>query len=159
MASINTVYSVTMDQHDPEARMVHANVTDYFNETYDCEYCTRPVDELPPSMNTLFQEWLILNNGSYTVLPYVAPPPQPFNISISAMWGLMTDLEAEAFDTAMAVAPPLRLRKQFQTSQSFMSNSELYPFVEGVLTTSISAQRAGEILVASSMNNSSMEVL
>lgn len=78
-------------------------------------------------------------------LPFT-PPPVVREVFVSDIWGALTDPEAEAFDTAMATASPLRLRKQFNSATSFMSDSELYTFVKGVMTGAIGAARAGEVM-------------
>lgn len=73
---LSTVYSVREEGHDPSAFIVSANITDFPGETYDCEYCTRPVIENDPlSMNGLFQQWLA-DHPDFPITPYT-PPPEP----------------------------------------------------------------------------------
>lgn len=88
---------------------------------------------------------MLYQGGQLLPKPYVPPPP--YTIPVAAMWGRFADdMEAEAFDTAMSTASPFRLRKAFQSATQLTSGTELFDFVKGVLTSSISAQRADEIL-------------
>lgn len=91
--------------------------------------------------------WTRATSGEFgPIAGYVAPPLVPYELSVSVFWTRMSDTEADEFDAAMSVAPPLRLRKVFNTSQVLTSQTELFDFVRGVLVTVVSETRADEIL-------------
>ena len=90
-------------------------------------------------------------NGVFTPpAPAPTPPvaPVPYSLPVSVLWTRMSDEEAEAFDTAMSTATPLRLRKAFNSATSLPSESEVFAFTKNVLKTALSAARADEITVA-----------
>jgi hypothetical protein len=120
--------------------------------TIDCEInhpefgwipTTANPDDVEPSGQELYAA--IIASG-VPIAPYVAPPPQPYSLPVSAFWGRMTDLEAEDFDAAMSTASPLRLRRQFNSATSMASDGELFAFVRGVLVTVVTSARADELM-------------
>ena len=120
--------------------------------TIDCE-TNHPVygwvpftaspDDPEPSGRELYAA--IIASGE-PIEAYVALPPQPYLLPVSTLWGRMTDLEAEDFDAAMSTASPLRLRRQFDSASTMASDGELFAFVNGVLNTVVSPQRADELM-------------
>ena len=111
--------------------------------TYDDDTTAYVPDDMENRDRQMLAEWEAEGN---VIEPYVAPPPAPYDLAVSDIWGRMTDAEAEAFDAAMSVAPPLRLRKQFNSASIMTSDSELFNFTKGVLTSSIGAARTGEVM-------------
>ena len=110
-------------------------------------FAYRESDPYSGELGLWLTQWLIDNADQ--VQPYVAPPPPPpvpYSFAIDTLWGRMTDEEAETFDSAMAVASPLRLRRQFQSAQTMMSDSELFTFTQGVLSGALTEARATELL-------------
>lgn len=106
-------------------------------------YATASFD--PEPAGAAFFARVVAESGE-NIGAYVEPPPAPYTFQISTLWSRLTDDEAETFDGAMATASPLRLRKQFNLATSMVSDSELFTFTKGVLTTSLTAQRAAVIL-------------
>lgn len=120
--------------------------------TIDCEInhpvhgwlpFTASPDDPEPLGQELYAE--IIASG-VPIEPYVAPPPLPYNLPVSVLWGRMTDLEAEDFDAAMSTASPLRLRRQFNSASTMLSTGELFTFVHNVLLTVVSEARATELM-------------
>lgn len=67
---LHSVHAIRETQ-EPDVFIVSCNLTDLYNETYDADYCSRPNDTF--GLNPTIREWLIDNEGSYEVLPYVPP--------------------------------------------------------------------------------------
>lgn len=120
--------------------------------TIDCEInhpaygwipTTANPDDIEPSGQELYTA--IIASGE-PIGSYMAPPPMPYLLPVSALWGRMTNLEAEDFDAAMFTASPLRLRRQFNSTLTIASDGELFAFVKGVLNTVVSQQRADELM-------------
>lgn len=89
----------------------------------------------------------VVTQGNYgTIGPYVPPPPMPYSLSVSDMWDRMTEQEAEDFDAAVSVAPPLKSRKAFQSASTLDSASALFTWVKNVLLTVTTAARADVIM-------------
>lgn len=55
----------------PGAYMIHCNVIDSEGEQYDCDYSSLPDDVF--GLNPVIRQWLIDNEGTYEVIPYVPP--------------------------------------------------------------------------------------
>jgi hypothetical protein len=88
--------------------------------------------------------WLASNPDK--IEAYVPPPPQPYNFQITNLWDRLTEDEAEEFDGEATTASPLKLRKQFATATSMMSDSELFAWVRNILTGLFGETRADELL-------------
>lgn len=87
-----------------------------------------------------------------------SPPPVPiYSLQVSNIWGRMSDEEAETFDAAVATAPPLRLRRQFQSATAMNSDSELFGFVENILVGLFDQLRTDELL-AEGLPSASLEL-
>lgn len=94
------------------------------------------------------KQWLIDHEGEYTVLPYVEPPPAPYELQIATLWDRMTDDEAEEFDAAVSTASPLKTRKQFQLAVSMTSDSDLFVWTKALLATLFGDARAAVLVAA-----------
>lgn len=77
--------------------------------------------------------------------PVVIPVTVVFAVDL---WSRMTDIEADQVDAAMA-DQPFRIRKIFETANSYRSDHELWPLLEQIATTLFGAERAAEILAPS----------
>lgn len=80
------------------------------------------------------------------VAAFLNPPAPPYVLSLEALWGRMTDEEAEAFDGVIATSP-VRLRRMFNVASSITEGTELFLFVLDKLTTLFGEPRALEIIV------------
>jgi hypothetical protein len=141
--SINAVYEVRA-QAQEGVYIVFCNITDMYGATYDCEYATSPDDTF--GLNPMFRQWLVDHQGEYVIVPYIAPPPAPYNLQIATLWDRLSEDEAEMFDTAVATASPLKMRKQFLLATSMMSDSELFAWVKSLLVGLFGEARATELL-------------
>jgi len=141
---LHEIFSVTATL-TPEVYILDVDITDMNNERYRCDYASTPDDTF--GLSLIIREALLLwiMAGS-PVIPYAAPPPQPYSLAIDTLWSRMTDPEAADFDTAMAVAQPIRLRRQFNTIMTMMSDSEIFTFTRSVLVTVMTETRADQIL-------------
>ena len=108
-------------------------------------YASNPTD--PYGLGPAVRQWLIDNEGSYVIIPYVAPPPSPYTFQVATLWGRLTDDEAEEFDTASMTASPLKMRKQFLLAVQMNSDSELFAWLLALLTSLFGATRAAALLV------------
>jgi hypothetical protein len=140
---LHEVFGVTATQTEL-IYVVDVDLTDMYGNRYRCDYVSNPDDTY--GLGPTIRQWLVEHEGEYVIQPYVEPPPQPYSINVSTLWGRMTDEEAEAFDSAMATASPLRLRRQFLSAQTMMSDSELCTFARGVLVTVVTEIRCDELL-------------
>ncbi|WLR91023.1 hypothetical protein [Shinella zoogloeoides] len=70
MLALNSVASVKATPENG-VYLLDCNITDRDGFTYDCEYCSRPEDMF--GLNPTIREWLVENEGSYQVVPYVPP--------------------------------------------------------------------------------------
>lgn len=142
--SLNYVTSVT-ETAEENVYIVLCNITDMCGSTYDTNYATRPDDLF--GLNPTIRQWLIDNEGSYTIEPYVPPPPPPIVVPAELFWNRMTDQEAEDIDAEMGTKP-VRIRNMFRTATVFRDDNDLWPVLMASLTTIFGATRAGEILAA-----------
>lgn len=72
MLSLNSVASVrATNEHG--VFILRCNITDLNGETYDCDYASRPEDQF--GLNPAVRRWLDINEGGYSIIPYVPPPP------------------------------------------------------------------------------------
>jgi len=97
-------------------------------------------------MGPVVRQWLVDHEGEYTILPYVAPPPVPYDYQINVLWTRLTDDEAEEFDAASTTASPLKMRKQFATATSMLSTGELFAWVKTLLINLFGSDRAEDLL-------------
>lgn len=82
-------------------------------------------------------------------LPPVAESPEPVAVVYSVdLWSRMTDAEADQVGAAMAERP-FRIRKIFETANSYRSDHELWPLLVQIATTLFSEERAAQILAPS----------
>lgn len=139
---LHEVFSVSATG-EPDVFILDVDITDASGQRYRCDYVSRPDD--PFGLAPTIRQWLV-DNPEFPITPYVEPPPQPYSLPVSTLWGRMTDLEAEDFDVAMSTASPLRLRRQFNSASTMASDGELFAFVKGVLNTVVSPQRADELM-------------
>lgn len=87
------------------------------------------------------------------VVEYAPPPieiPDPVKVLYGVdLWSRMTDTEAEQVGAAMA-DQPFRVRKIFETANSYRSDHELWPLLVQIATTLFGEERAAQILAPSS---------
>jgi len=84
MFSLNSVESVSATGEDG-VFLVRCNITDLNGDTYDTDYGSRPEDTF--GLNPTIREWLVENEGSYQVIPYV-PPSAAFPLLTSRQFWL-----------------------------------------------------------------------
>lgn len=85
------------------------------------------------------------------VVVYSAPAaPDPVTVVYSVdLWSRMTDAEADQVGAEME-QQPFRVRKIFETANSYRSDHDLWPLLQQIATTLFGEERAGEILAPSS---------
>ncbi|WP_455918670.1 hypothetical protein [Ensifer canadensis] len=91
--SLNSVQSVAATA-EPNVFILSCNITDINNETYDCDYCSRPEDTF--GLNPTVRQW-ILDNPEFPIHPYVAPTAEEIRSSFP-------DLTARQFRLGMVKA-------------------------------------------------------
>ncbi|TRB03492.1 hypothetical protein EXN61_21770 [Agrobacterium tumefaciens] len=75
--------------------------------------------------------------------------PEPVTVVYSVdLWSRMTDAEADQVGAKME-QQPFRIRKIFETANSYRSDHDLWPLLQQIATTLFGAERAGEILAPS----------
>lgn len=78
------------------------------------------------------------------------PLPEPVTVVYSVdLWSRMTDAEADQVGAAMA-EQPFRVRKIFETANSYRSDHELWPLLVQIATALFGEERAAQILAPSS---------
>ncbi|WP_193559308.1 MULTISPECIES: hypothetical protein [Agrobacterium] len=83
------------------------------------------------------------------VEPPMVEVPEPVTVVYGVdLWSRMTDTEADQVGAAMA-EQPFRVRKIFETANSYRSDHELWPLLVQIATTLFGAERAAEILAPS----------
>jgi len=86
------------------------------------------------------------------VVEYIPPPveiPDPVTVVFSVdLWSRMTDAEADQVGVTMA-DQPFRVRKIFETANSYRSDHELWPLLVQIATTLFGEERAAQILAPS----------
>ncbi len=86
------------------------------------------------------------------VVEYVPPPveiPEPVAVVNSVdLWSRMTDEEADQVGAAMD-NQPFRVRKIFESANTYRADHELWPLLQQIATTLFGEDRAGEILAPS----------
>ncbi|MFK3690426.1 hypothetical protein ACI2J4_09060 [Agrobacterium tumefaciens] len=117
-------------------------------------------DEFPEDAVEISNEqWLeFINNSGLRrwvdgeVVEYVPPPveiPQPVTIVNNIdLWSRMTDDEADQVGSAMD-AQPFRVRKIFESANTFRSDHELWPLLQQIATTLFGEDRAAVLLAPS----------
>jgi hypothetical protein len=65
---------------EPGVFVVEVDVTDVEGERYECEYVSRPEDEV--GLAPTIRRWLAENDGSYIVVPYAPPTPEKIRASM-----------------------------------------------------------------------------
>lgn len=82
-------------------------------------------------------------------LPNLLPEPDPVTVVYSVdLWSRMTDAEADQVGAAME-AQPFRIRRIFESANSYREDHELWPLLAQIATTLFGAERATEILAPS----------
>ncbi|GEM_PF-987522 len=117
-------------------------------------------DEFPEDAVEISNEqWLeFINNSGVRrwvdgeVVEYVPPSveiPEPVTVVNSVdLWSRMTDEEADQVGAAMD-NQPFRVRKIFESANTYRSDHELWPLLQQIVTTLFGEDRAGEILAPS----------
>lgn len=83
------------------------------------------------------------------VVVFEAPVAAPVTVVFAVdLWSRMNDAEADQVGAAMA-EQPFRIRKIFETANSYRSDHELWPLLAQIATTLFGAERAAEILAPS----------
>lgn len=82
---------------------------------------------------------------------FQAPPsPNPVTVVYGVdLWSRMTDAEADQVGAVMA-EQPFRIRKIFETANSYREDHELWPLLVQIATTLFGEERAAQILAPSS---------
>lgn len=81
--------------------------------------------------------------------PPNAETPDPVTVVYSVdLWSRMTDDEADQVGAAMS-EQPFRIRKIFETANSYRSDHELWPLLVQIATTLFGDERAEQILAPS----------
>lgn len=79
------------------------------------------------------------------------PSPLPDLVTVVYavdLWSRMTNTEADQVGAEME-AQPFRIRKIFETANSYRADHELWPLLQQIATTLFGAERAAEILAPS----------
>lgn len=113
-------------------------------------YAYRADDPYSGAIGMFLAAWLIEHEDE--ILPWVDPPPSPYNFQITTLWGRLTEDEAEEFDEAVSVTGPLKTRKQFNLATSMTSDSELFAWVRDILVGLFGETRADELLAEATMS-------
>ena len=79
------------------------------------------------------------------VIAYSVPAPGFYRISKMTPWLRMTDAEANIMTTVMDLSPA-RLRAIYNAAPYLQSNDPLWPTLIEMLSTSLSPERAAELL-------------
>lgn len=90
-------------------------------------------------------DWLATGGLINPVDPEPVPVTVVYNVDL---WSRMTDTEAEQVGTAMA-EQPFRIRKIFETANSYRSDHELWPLLVQIATALFGEERTAEILAPS----------
>lgn len=84
------------------------------------------------------------------VEPHLVEVPEPVTVVYGVdLWSRMTDAEADQVGAAIA-EQPFRVRKIFETANSYRSDHELWPLLVQIATTLFGEERAAQILAPSS---------
>ncbi|KRA63138.1 hypothetical protein [Rhizobium sp. Root651] len=91
--------------------------------------------------------------GEIAELESVAPVPFPFPEPVTVvygvdLWSRMTNGEADQVGAAME-QQPFRVRRIFESANSYRSDHELWPLLQQIATTLFGEERAAEILAPS----------
>lgn len=82
-------------------------------------------------------------------LPVPIPAPEPVTIVYSVdLWSRMTNAEADQVGAAMD-QQPFRVRRIFESANSYRSDHELWPLLDQIATTLFGVERAAQILAPS----------
>lgn len=95
-----------------------------------------------------FRRWVDGNVVEYSPPQIEIPDPVTVVFSVD-LWSRMTDAEADQVGATMA-DQPFRVRKIFETANSYRSDHELWPLLVQIATTLFGDQRAAQILAPSS---------
>jgi hypothetical protein len=76
--TLNTIHSVRAT-NEPDVYIVNCSITDD-EGTYDAEYATSP--EGVYGLNPAIRQWLVDNEGDYTIEPYVPPTTEETRASM-----------------------------------------------------------------------------
>lgn len=81
--------------------------------------------------------------------PEPLPIPEPVTVVYAVdLWSRMTNAEADQVGAEME-AQPFRIRKIFETANSYRADHELWALLQQIATTLFGAERAAEILAPS----------
>ncbi len=98
--------------------------------------------------NSGFRRWVDGDVVEYT--PPSIEIPDPITVVHGVdLWSRMTNAEADQVGAAMA-EQPFRVRKIFETANSYRSDHELWPLLVQIATTLFGEERAAQILAPSS---------
>ena len=76
---LHQVFSVTASS-EADVYLLDVDITDLNGDRYRCEYISAPNDDF--GLAPVIRQWLINNQGSYTINPYVAPAIQGSDVDI-----------------------------------------------------------------------------
>ncbi|MEI3806825.1 hypothetical protein V6R85_20080 [Agrobacterium sp. CCNWLW32] len=97
--------------------------------------------------NSGFRKWVDGEVVEYTPPPIEIPDPVTVVYGVD-LWSRMTGAEADQVGAAME-AQPFRIRKIFETANSYREDHELWPLLVQIATTLFGEDRAAEILAPS----------
>lgn len=86
-AELHQVYSIRATTRD-HVYVLDVDLTDMSGERYRCDYVSEPDDNF--GLAPTIRQWLIENEGTYTVEPYIPPTPEELRAT-------MPDLTARQF--------------------------------------------------------------
>ncbi|MGI8395686.1 hypothetical protein ACRYWZ_04855 [Agrobacterium deltaense] len=121
------------------------------------EACSNPKEIIPADAVVITEEQhleLLENSGGRKfidgeVVIHEPPAVTPVTVIFAVdLWSRMTNAEADQVGAAME-AQPFRIRKIFETANSYRSDHELWPLLQQIATTLFGAERAAEILAPS----------
>ena len=122
------------------------------------EACSNPEEVIPADaiVITEAQHLEFLENAGGrkfidgVVVVFEPPVVPPVTVVFAVdLWSRMTDAEADQVGAAMA-GQPFRVRKIFETANSYRSDHELWPLLVQIATTLFGEERAAQILAPSS---------
>lgn len=77
--SLNAVHSVAATAEDG-VYVLNVNITDAHEETYDCDYVSRPEDAF--GLNPAIRVWILENLSSVQVIPYTPPTTEAARLAM-----------------------------------------------------------------------------
>lgn len=122
------------------------------------EACSNPEEVIPADAVEITDEQhleLLENAGGRRfvdgeVIIFEPPVVPPVTVVFAVdLWSRMTNAEADQVGAAMA-EQPFRVRKIFETANSYRADHELWPLLVQIATTLFGEERAAQILAPSS---------